>query len=135
LAIGNVPVTPVVKGKPVAFVSVTDAGVPRIGVTKVGEVDSTLEPVPVDVVTPVPPDATGNVPDVNADVLVAYIAPPEVKEVSPVPPFVVANVPDRVIAPAVAEVGVRPVVPPLKDVTPSVDRLAHAGRPPDTVRI
>jgi hypothetical protein len=44
---GSVPVTPVVKGKPVAFVSVTDVGVPNIGVTNVGEVANTLAPLPV----------------------------------------------------------------------------------------
>jgi len=35
---------------------------------------------------PVPPDATGKVPVVNADVEVAYIAPPDVNDESPVPP-------------------------------------------------
>ena len=59
LATGKRPVTPVVKGKPVAFVNVPDVGVPKIGVTSVGEVDSTTEPEPVEVVTPVPPLATG----------------------------------------------------------------------------
>jgi hypothetical protein len=34
-------------GKPVALVNVTDVGVPRIGVTKVGEVAKTFAPVPV----------------------------------------------------------------------------------------
>ena len=53
LAIGNVPVTPVVRGKPVALVSVADCGVPRIGVTKVGDVLNTKL---VDVV-PVAPEA------------------------------------------------------------------------------
>jgi hypothetical protein len=47
LATGRVPVTPVVKGKPVAFVSTPDAGVPSTGVTKVGDVANTKEPVPV----------------------------------------------------------------------------------------
>ena len=70
-AIGSVPVTPVVKGKPVPFVSVTEVGVPNIGVTNVGLVDNTTEPVPVLLVTPVPPDATGKVPVVNAEVDVA----------------------------------------------------------------
>lgn len=59
LAIGSVPVTPVVRGKPVAFVKVPDVGVPKIGVTSVGLMDSTTLPVPVEVVTPVPPFATG----------------------------------------------------------------------------
>jgi hypothetical protein len=47
LATGNVPVTPVDKGKPVALVNVPLCGVPRIGVTKVGLVANTLLPVPV----------------------------------------------------------------------------------------
>jgi hypothetical protein len=64
-------VTPVVNGNPVPFVRVTDVGVPKIGVTNVGLVDSTLFPVPVLVVTPVPPEATGKVPVVNAEVDVA----------------------------------------------------------------
>jgi hypothetical protein len=36
LATGKVPVTPVVKGKPVVFVSTPDAGVPRAGVVNIG---------------------------------------------------------------------------------------------------
>jgi hypothetical protein len=47
---------------PVRFVATPDDGVPRAGVTRVGEVDKTTLPVPVDVVTPVPPFATGSVP-------------------------------------------------------------------------
>jgi len=39
LAMGRVPVTPEVKGSPVALVITPDAGVPRAGVTKVGEVN------------------------------------------------------------------------------------------------
>jgi hypothetical protein len=38
---------------------------------KVGEADRTTLPVPVLVVTPVPPEATGSVPVVSADVDVA----------------------------------------------------------------
>ena len=56
------PVTPVVKGKPVQLVSVPEVGVPKIGVSKVGVLDNTLAPLPVEVVTPVPPLATGRVP-------------------------------------------------------------------------
>lgn len=67
LATGKVPVTPVVNGKPVAFVKVAEVGVPKIGVTSVGLVERTVEPVPVDVVTPVPPLATGNVPVTPVD--------------------------------------------------------------------
>ena len=81
----RVPVTPVVNGKPVALVNVADVGVPKIGVTSVGLVESTTDPVPVLVVTPVPPLATASVP---ANVIV----------------------PDVVIGPPLV---VRPVVPPL----------------------
>ena len=49
LRIGNVPVTPVVSGKPVALVNVADCGVPRIGVVNVGDVLNTklVDVVPV----------------------------------------------------------------------------------------
>ena len=40
---------------------------PRTGVTSVGVVLRTTEPVPVLVVTPVPPASTGSVPAVKAD--------------------------------------------------------------------
>jgi len=62
LAPGKVPVTPVVKGKPVKFVATPEVGVPRTGVTSVGEVDKTTPPVPVEVVTPVPPLITATTP-------------------------------------------------------------------------
>ena len=85
--------TPVVSGKPVALVKIAAVGVPSAGVASVGEFDNTTEPVPVDVVVPVPPDATGNVPVVSTDVDVAYKAPPEVNDVRPVPPLAVPSVP------------------------------------------
>jgi hypothetical protein len=70
---GSVPVTPVVKGNPVALVNVTLVGVPKIGVTNEGEVLNTTLPVPVDVVTPVPPLATANVPaKVTAPVVAVF---------------------------------------------------------------
>ena len=72
---------------------------PRVGVTSVGELDSTTEPVPVEEVTPVPPLAT-------------------------------ASVPASVIAPVVAVEGVRPVVPPLNEVTPIPVSVAHDGAAP-----
>jgi hypothetical protein len=56
------PLTPVEMGNPVAFVKVPEAGVPNAGVTNVGEFDNTTLPVPVAVVTPVPPLRTGRVP-------------------------------------------------------------------------
>jgi hypothetical protein len=48
---GSVPVTPVVSGKPVAFVSVADEGMPSAGVTKVGLLANTSAPLPVSSVT------------------------------------------------------------------------------------
>lgn len=53
LATGKVPVTPEVKDKPVQLVKVPEAGVPRTGVTNVGLVANTSEPVPVSSVTAV----------------------------------------------------------------------------------
>ena len=46
----------------VQLAKLPDDGVPNAGVTKVGLLDNTLLPEPVDVVTPVPPLATGRVP-------------------------------------------------------------------------
>ena len=84
-ATGRVPVTPVVSGRPVAFVSVPEVGVPKIGVTSVGLVDRTTLPVPVEVVTPVPPFATGSVP-------VTFVAKfTKVVDVVPVPPEATGN--------------------------------------------
>ena len=95
LAMGSVPVTPVVKGNPVALVNVTLVGVPNIGVTNVGEVLNTTLPVPVEVVTPVPPLATANVP---AKVIAPVVAVDGVNPVVPAlnedtPPLTVAQVP------------------------------------------
>ena len=59
----KVPVTPVVKGSPVALVSVPEDGVPKAGVTSVGDVERTADPEPVVVVTPVPPPAGCSTPD------------------------------------------------------------------------
>ena len=64
-----------------------DVGVPSTGVTSVGLVESTTEPVPVEVVTPVPPLATFNVPaKVTApDVAVLGVSPvvPALNEETP----------------------------------------------------
>jgi hypothetical protein len=60
------PLTPVEIGRPVAFVKTAALGVPRAGVTSVGEFDNTTATVPVDEVTPVPPLATARVPVMSA---------------------------------------------------------------------
>ena len=57
------------------LVSVPLVGVPKIGVTKVGLVDKTVLPVPVDVVTPVPPLATGKVPETCVVKLMLPVSP------------------------------------------------------------
>jgi hypothetical protein len=53
---------------PVMFVPTSADGVPSAGVTSVGLVLRTVAPVPVEVVTPVPPLATGSVPVVPASI-------------------------------------------------------------------
>lgn len=117
LAIGKVPVTPVVSGSPVQLVKVPEEGVPRTGVVRVGLVDKTTLPVPVEVVTPVPPLATGKVPVTpvvkgNPVQLVKVpeegvpktgvtsvglvdntVLPDPVEVVTPVPPLATGNVP------------------------------------------
>jgi hypothetical protein len=60
LAIGSVPVTPVVSGSPVRLVATPLVGVPSIGVTRVGLVDITTLPVPVIVLLTRPLNASVN---------------------------------------------------------------------------
>lgn len=62
------------------FVNVPDVGVPRLGVVRAGEVARTTDPLPVEVVAPVPPLATARVP---ANVTAPVVA---VDGVSPVEP-------------------------------------------------
>lgn len=135
LTIASVPVTPVDSGKPVRFVATPDAGVPSKGAIRVGPVASTSEPVPVEVVVPVPPFTTANVPvtPVDSGKPVRLVATPDVgvpsngvtsvgltlsttlplpvDEVTPVPPLVTANNPETVITPEVGTAGSKPVVP------------------------
>jgi hypothetical protein len=154
LATDNVPVTPVVNGNPVALVKVPEVGVPKIGVTSVGLVLRTFAPVPVSVVTPVPPFATGNVPVTpvvsgnpvalvkvpevgvpktgvtNVGLVFRTLDPVPVPLVTPVPPFATANVPDKVTAPVVPVLGVNPVLPALKLVTAVVSAAVHVNAEP-----
>ena len=82
---GSVPVTPVVSGRPVALVRTAVEGVPRLGVVRTGDVERTTEPDPVEVVTPVPPLATGSVPETMTLVEEAWRAP-TATVLRPVPP-------------------------------------------------
>ena len=70
------PLTPVEIGKPVPFVKVTEVGTPKVGVTKIGLVDKTKLPEPVELVTPVPPCATSMVVALQIPVV---MVPTEVK--------------------------------------------------------
>ena len=124
MATGSVPVTPVVSGKPVALVKVADAGVPRAGVTSVGDVDRTTFPEPVEVVTPVPPLATAKVPAsvmVPAEVMgppdvVKPVVPPETATEVTVPLTVEAKVPPLKLSPV-------PTVTLLKPPEPFPERM------------
>lgn len=80
LATGNVPVTPVDNGKPVALVNVAADGVPRFGVVSVGLVLKTTEPaVPVVVYSPTKPPLSYKtrpvVPPVMVDVPIIRLLP------------------------------------------------------------
>jgi hypothetical protein len=101
------PDTPVLIGKPVAFVSVTDVGVPKIGVTKVGEVANTADPVPVS--------------SVNAPKRLAELNDPN--DVA-LPTLVTAPVR---LALVVTEPAVKPAAVPVMFVPTSADGVPRAG--------
>jgi hypothetical protein len=69
-ATGKIPVTPVVKGRPVALVSTPALGVPKLGVTKVGLVAKTATvPEPVVVISPTNPPLLYSIRPVVPDVM------------------------------------------------------------------
>jgi hypothetical protein len=71
--------------------------------------------------------------DAIVDVEAKYGIPPLVPAVRPVPPLATINVPAKVMTPNVGLLGVRPVVPALKLVTPTLEAAAQAGMPAATV--
>jgi hypothetical protein len=85
LASDKVPVTPVERGRPVAFVSTAPDGVPKLGVVKDGEVAKTSDPLPVSSVTALARLLLDGVP--------RNVATPVPSEVIPVPPFPTGKVP------------------------------------------
>jgi hypothetical protein len=90
----RIPVTPVVRGKPIQFVSVPDIGVPNIGVTRVGDVERTFAPVPVEVEAPVPPLTTSITPERSEVGIV------ELVDSAPVPvPFTYPVIVERPVPP------------------------------------
>lgn len=81
---------------PVMLVPTRAEGVPNAGVTRVGEVLKTTFPVPVDVVTPVPPFATANVPAIVMTPLVVTGPPLKVRPVVPPLTSTLVTVPENV---------------------------------------
>ena len=113
---------------PVILVPTKADGVPKLGVVKTGLVNVLLVNVSVPVNVANVPD-TGKVTAVFAVVVNAVLKAPEVVKLppkvivlpvlaTPVPPFAPIKIPPKVTAPLVAEAGVKPVVLPLKEVTP-----------------
>lgn len=94
---------------PVMFVPTSALGVPRLGLERIGLTANTAAPEPVSSVKAAARFADDGVP--------RKVAIPVPNDVIPVPPFATASVPASVIAPTVAEDGVRPVVPAEKLLT------------------
>src|SRR3990167_3578574 len=127
---GSVPVTPVVSGSPVAFVSTHDDGVPRAGVTSVGEVANTNAPLPVSSeICPATPDDT--VVPVNAEVPLPISSPVSVP--APLPPFATVSGEERVSPANVGEEAVVRFCPVLNAscVSPMLSAtMSSANAPP-----
>jgi len=122
------PETPVLIGKPVAFVNVTLVGVPNIGVTSVGEVANTFAPVPVSSVK-----AAAKLALVGVAKNVATLVPNPLTPVDTGNPVQLVNVPLEGVPSAgvvnVGEVRVNPatvvvVVPKVRAVEPRVIAVA-----------
>jgi hypothetical protein len=101
LANGKIPVTPVVKGKPVAFVKVPEAGVPNTGAVKVGDVKVLFVKVSVPAKVAKVPEAAGKV----IDVLVPATAGAEIVAVPEVDPAKATDVADATPIVGVTKVG------------------------------
>jgi hypothetical protein len=82
---------------------VPDVGVPRTGVTRVGDVAKTRDPDPVSSVTAAAKFADEGVPN--------HVATPEPREVIPVPPLPAGNVPVTFVVRFTKVVEVLPVPP------------------------
>ena len=105
LVTGSVPVTPVDSGNPVALVKTAADGVPRFGVTKVGDVLNTKLPAPVSSVT-----AAAKLAELGVAKKVATPLPSPLTPVLIGKPVVLVNVPDDGV----------PRAPPLTTNAPAV---------------
>jgi hypothetical protein len=113
-AIGKVPVTPVVNGKPVAFVNTPDAGVPNAGAVKVGEVKVLLVNVSV-------PARVAKVPEAAGKVIAVPVPATAGAEIVAVPDVDPAKATD--VADATPKVGVTKVGEVAKTKAPEPDSL------------
>jgi hypothetical protein len=111
LAIGRVPVTPVVRGNPVALVRTAEEGVPRAGVTNVGLVAKTTLPDPVVVAADIAVPFPWRIPVIVVERVIAGVL------------VAVATVPAKPLA-----------VTTDTDVTVPVVGVIQAGKPADTVK-
>lgn len=128
LAIANVPVTPVVSGRPVAFVSVTDDGVPRLGVISDGDDANTIAPVPVVVL----PSAV-TVPLVGN---VSVVVPVKVKVELYAPDVIKVELSASVsVAPVAGAVNVILLTVPFRAKLPLLSTTKEAVVAPVTVRL
>ena len=100
-ASGKVPVTPVVKGNPVALVKVPEAGMPKTGAVKVGEVKVLFVKVSVPANVAKVPEAAGKV----IAVLVPATAGAEIVAVPEVDPAKATDVADATPNVGVTKVG------------------------------
>lgn len=93
----------------------------RVKPLAAGAVDCHVVPLEVNTLPEVPGATT-----CTAEVPLPKMTLLAVKDVAPVPPLATLKVPANVIEPVVPVLGVKPVVPALKDVTPPVD-AAHVA--------
>jgi hypothetical protein len=122
LAIGSVPVTPVVRGRPVALVSVIAVGVSRLGDVREGLLARTTAPVPVvvaaEIDVPLPCRMPVTVVDMVMAGVVVGLATVPAKPLAvatetdvTVPPLTVGVVQVMAVAPPPCEVRTCPAVP------------------------
>ena len=134
VAVAALPVVFWFKVGKVQLARLPDCGVPKMGVVNVGLVESTTLPEPVEVVTPVPPLATGKVPvtpDVKLTLVIVLFTPLMVLLVNASEPAKVARVPvvGRVKVVVLVAVSVVANAPTVVRLPPSVMVLPELATP------